>query len=490
MFQDELTRQARAKKRFAVFFVLLGVVIIGGMSVVQSFPRPVWLWVAFALAFVFFEWNSVEVNDKLFASPSVMVMMTAAVAFGPQAAVLGTATMAALAILTPDDVRGRRWFQPAVNFGQLVATVAVSSSVLALLLRLLVETDGTWTVSSGTVGLIALASGLAAIVYGFVNLRLVMFIVGGVYGGKNINAWSHMSQIMVPYVGMGFLGGLLGATYLMVGPASLPLIAVVFYTGYMAFESYARLREAQLSTLAGFIKALEAKDLYTRGHTERVAYFSNMIGQHLGFNGTQLEQLRWAALIHDVGKLAVPREVIRKKSRLTDEEYREMQAHVHHVEDLLSEVEFLRPMVEIAANHHAHFDGNGYHGGDGVAGDTPSLEARILAVADSFDAMTSTRSYRIALSQEYAFAELRRNGGSQFDPEVVEVFIKALEASGERYGSPVEISEDEARRRAERGHGPGSTLDTIDRLRGKVERSRGPDVTRLDYGGQRDGSHG
>ncbi len=316
------------------------------------------------------------------------------------------------------------------------------------------------------VGLIALASGLAAVIESLMNLSLVSFIVRRVYGGS-MNAWSHIPSLLLPVIGSGFLGGLLGATYLLVGPASLPLIAIVFFTGYMAFESYAGLREAQLSTLAGFIKALEAKDLYTRGHTERVAYFSNMIGQHLGFNGTQLERLRWAALIHDVGKLAVPREVIRKKSRLTDNEYEEMQGHVHHVEDLLSEVEFLRPMVKIASNHHAHFDGNGYHGSIDDSGETPSLEARILAVADSFDAMTSTRSYRVALSQEYAFAELRRFAGTQFDPEVVEAFVEVLSASGEQYGSPVEISEDEARRRAEHGFG-----DLSNTGRAKPDQSR------------------
>ncbi|VAW04396.1 hypothetical protein MNBD_ACTINO01-1615 [hydrothermal vent metagenome] len=250
---------------------------------------------------------------------------------------------------------------------------------------------------------------------------------------------------------------------------------MVFFTGYMAFESYAKLREAQLSTLAGFIKALEAKDLYTRGHTERVAYFSNMIGQEMGFNGTQLETLRWAALIHDVGKLAVPREVIRKKARLTPQEYEEMQAHVHHVEDLLNEVEFLRPMVEIASNHHAHFDGNGYHGSSAHDGDVPSLEARILSAADSFDAMTSTRSYRVALTQEYAFAELRRHGGTQFDPDVVEAFVAVLTASGERYGSPVEITEQEARRRAEQGMGHAHSISD-------------PAPGRIDYGP--DAAHG
>jgi len=452
MFTNELARQTKAKARLAAVFVAVGVVVLVALAVVQSFPTPFLLWALFALAFVFIEWNSVEVNDRLFASPSVMVLMTAGVAFGYESAIVGTATMAALALFTPADFRERQWFQPAVNFGQLVISATAAVGVLVLVL-------GTEPITGSTVWRVALASALAAITYGFVNYQLVLFIVRRVYGHREMNPWSHLPSILLPLTGMGFLGGLLGTTYLLVGPASLPLIGIVFFTGYMAFESYARLREAQLSTLAGFIKALEAKDLYTRGHTERVAYFSDMIGSEMGFNGTRLETLRWAALIHDVGKLAVPREVIRKKARLTEEEYEEMQAHVHHVENLLNEVSFLQPMVEIASNHHAHFDGNGYHGSKAADGAIPSLEARILAVADSFDAMTSTRSYRVALTQEYAFEELRRHGGTQFDPDVVEAFVSCLTESGERYGSPVEITEEEARRRAEQGMGPGHSID-------------------------------
>ncbi len=452
MFPNELARQQRAKVRMAVGFPIVGLVTLAVLVYVQEFPRPLWLWAMFAATFVFFEWNTVEVNDKLFASPSVMVIMTAGVIFGPQSAVLGCAAMAALGLLQPEDIRDRHWFQPAVNFGQLIITATVSMAVVA---GVLARTD------SVSIPWIALASGIGAVTYGVVNYQLVAFIVSRVYGHRDANPWSHVAQIMIPFVGMGFLGGLLGATYLLLGTASIPLIAIVFFTGYMAFESYSRLRQAQLSTLAGFIKALEAKDLYTRGHTERVAYFSNMIGEHLGFNGTRLETVRWSALIHDVGKLAVPRDLIRKKTRLTSEEYEEMQGHVHHVEDLLNEVEFLRPMVDIASNHHAHFDGGGYHGSNADEGDAPSLEARILAVADSFDAMTSTRSYRVALTQDYAFKELRKYGGSQFDPEVVEAFISALTATGEQYGSPIEITEQEARRRAEAGMGQEHALDPM-----------------------------
>ncbi len=126
-----------------------------------------------------------------------------------------------------------------------------------------------------------------------------------------------------------------------------------------------------------------------------------------------------------------------------------MQAHVHTVEHLLAEVDFLQPMVLIASSHHANFDGSGYGGSGHVHGDSPGEEACILAVADAFDAMTSTRSYRMALTQEYAFEELRRNAGTQFDPEAVKALIRGLERTGEVYGSLDLADEEEARRLAE-----------------------------------------
>jgi HD-GYP domain-containing protein (c-di-GMP phosphodiesterase class II) len=119
------------------------------------------------------------------------------------------------------------------------------------------------------------------------------------------------------------------------------------------------------------------------------------------------------------------------------------------VEDILAEVEFLRPMVEIASNHHSRYDGSGYGGAEHAHGSRPSQEALILAAADAFDAMTSSRSYRTALSQRYAFEELRRGSGAQFDPAVVEALEGAIARTGLVYGSPDLEDEDEARRRAE-----------------------------------------
>jgi hypothetical protein len=435
-----LDERSRTKLRLATAYAAAGLVTLAGLVWFETFPN-IWEWLPFAAAFVYLEWRSVEVNDRMLISPTMMVALTAAVVFGPGKAALGVASMAALALFTPADFRERRWFQPIANFGQMVVT----TSLAALLLEQFLTTG----ISSRSLPWIALGAALSALVYASVNYSMVGFAVRKVYDRRDIRPWSGLTQLRIPHIAMGFVGGLLGATYHIVGEVTLPLIFVVFAVGSLTFSSYGQLREAHEATIRGFIKALEAKDLYTRGHTERVAYFAQLIGEELGYRGTRLERLRIAALIHDVGKLAVPRDLIRKSGRLTDGEYAEMQRHAHMVEDILAEVEFLRPMVEIASNHHSRYDGSGYGGPGHAHGSRPSQEALILAAADAFDAMTSSRSYRTALSQRYAFEELRRGSGAQFDPAVVEALERAIARTGLVYGSPDLEDEDEARRRAE-----------------------------------------
>ncbi len=435
-----MERRTGLKLKLAGGLATVGVLLIALLSSVQTFP-DLREWLVFAAAFVFFSWLSVEINDHLSVSPSAMVTLTAAVVFGPGSATLGVATMAALGFPSATDFKERRWFQPMANFGQLVITATVSVWVLEAFLPAEVTPNNLWRVALGTA--------VAASVHGLVGFTIVSRVVRTVYQRREVRPWAQMGSNHVSYLGMGFLGGLLGATYLLVGAVTLPLIFTAYFVGHLAFASYGELREAQEATLRGFVKALEAKDLYTRGHTERVAHFAQLIGEELRYGATALQRLRWSALIHDVGKLAVPRELIRKKARLTPQEYEQMQRHVHVVEDILAEVEFLHPMVHIASGHHAHFDGSGYVGAGHTHGQSPTQEMSVLSVADAFDAMTSTRSYRMALSQEYAFEELRRNAGSQFDPAVVEALITALARTGERYGSTALDDEAKARRIAE-----------------------------------------
>ena len=338
MYGTDPRRQLKLRIIFASVLAVLGAICLAVLITNQRFPEPFSLWIAFGFAHIYFEWRAVEVNDRLIASPSIMVLTTAAVAYGPESAALGVAIVAALSPLTPADVRDRRWFQPIANMGQLT----ISATIAVLLLTVLLPDQ---PFDRGDLLGIAVASGIAAVAYGGVNYSIVLVVVRAVFGQRDLRPWSNLPALVLPLLGMGFLGGLLGATFKLVGPHTLPLIFAVFFVGHMTFASYAQLREAQESTLRGFVKALEAKDLYTRGHTERVAYFSELIGREMGIRGTRLARLRWAALIHDVGKLAVPRDLIRKRARLTEDEYAQMQMHTHLVKELLADVEFLQPMV-------------------------------------------------------------------------------------------------------------------------------------------------
>lgn len=441
----ELSVQRRLS--IAVPYFLMGIAVLIGSW--YFFDPPVWRdWLPFAVLFVMLEMFTVEVNDRLFYSSSVMVVMTAGVVSAIQSdsdAIFGMALMAGLAFVTPADFKERRWFQPMANFGQMVVTAAAAGWALD------VGLGNTGSVGRELLLRVAVVSGLAALIYSTVNNILVRRAVKVVYGHENLQPWSQMHVLIGGQVIMGLVGGLIGAAYLIADRPSAVLILMVgvYAIGHMSLYAFSQLRQSHLSAIKGFVKTLEAKDMYTRGHTERVAYFAQLIGEELKFTGTQLETLKWAALIHDLGKLAVPTELIRKRGRLTADEYAEMKAHAHLVEEILAEVDFLQPMVDIASGHHSHYDGSGYGGRGHVEGQTPSLEACIVAVADAFDAMTSARSYRMALSQQYALAELRKNAGGQFHPDVVDAFERALEKTGKRWGAPHVNDEEMARRMAE-----------------------------------------
>ena len=403
-------------------FAVLGTAALAALFVVQDTPGPLWLWATFAVAFVALEFSSVEVNDRLFVSGSIMAAFTAAVAFGREGAVLAVALMAAMAAFHPDDLRQRRWRQPAVNFGQLVLTAVVGITVFLPFLP-----DG--PVKASDLPLLAVGAALAAAVYDWVNFHLVRFIVRRLYPERTLRPWLKMLTNHVALAVLGAFGGVLGAAYVLVGPVILPLILVTFLVGQMGFHSYSQLRTAHEDTIRGFVKAVEALDPYTYGHTERVAGFARVAAERLGFEPERLERLRWAALIHDVGKVAVPSALLHKPDSLTDDEYRRMVRHMRVVEDVLAGVDFLAPMVAIAAAHHALLDGS----------TEVAIEGRILAAADAFDAMTSTRSYRSAVTQRTAFDQLRRRR-EIYGVDVVEALIAAIEISGEVYGSPEDES--------------------------------------------------
>ncbi len=179
--------------------------------------------------------------------------------------------------------------------------------------------------------------------------------------------------------------------------------------------------EESIRALAG---AIEAKDHYTRGHSDRVTHYARLTAEAMGLTGDEVDLVVRAAILHDVGKIGVPEAVLNKPGRLTDEEFAAIQRHPGVGAEIVREIGAMAETLAVIRAHHERFDGRGYP--DRVAGDQIPLAARILAVADTFDAMTSDRPYRPGLPPAVAFEEIARCAGSQFDPAVTRVFLAGV----------------------------------------------------------------
>ncbi len=185
------------------------------------------------------------------------------------------------------------------------------------------------------------------------------------------------------------------------------------------------LRELHLNTVKAFVEAIEAKDPYTRGHSENVARYSLLLGQELGFSIEELEELHVAALLHDIGKIGIREEILFKPSALTDEEYKQIMAHPDISAQIVGSIPKLANIANMIRHHHEHYDGRGYT--EGLIGENIPLGSRILAIADSFDAMTSDRPYRKGCGTEEALNEIKRCAGAQFDPVLAQAFMKVMD---------------------------------------------------------------
>ena len=215
------------------------------------------------------------------------------------------------------------------------------------------------------------------------------------------------------------------------------------------------LGDAYRTTLKALTAALETRDLETHGHSERVVNFSLRLGRELGLDREQMRSLEFGSLLHDIGKIGVPDAILRKPARLTEEEWVRMREHPLHGQKILRGIEFLEGAARVVAQHHERWDGSGYP--LGLRGEEIDLNARIFAVADAFDAITSDRVYRLGRSYEEALAELDTYVGQQFDPQVVAAFRRVPRPEW-----------DEIRQRSLEARGRISTANPVEQPAGHV----------------------
>jgi putative two-component system response regulator len=186
-------------------------------------------------------------------------------------------------------------------------------------------------------------------------------------------------------------------------------------------QAYNTLKKAHLDSVKVLAEAIDAKDPYTRGHSDRVRKMTLALAGHLGFAKDRLENLEYGALLHDIGKIGIKDEILQKDEALTPEEYQCIQEHTLMGVKIVEGVDFFKDKIPIIRHHHEHVDGTGYP--DGLIGEAIPLEARMIAITDAFDAMTSTRPHHEPSPLEDVLQEMEKCKGKQFDPQILEIFL-------------------------------------------------------------------
>ena len=375
---------------------------------------------ALALLHLFSENQLTDLTPELGSSAGVMLCTASMVVFRSDQSALGVFLVGfAGGIYLPQI---REWRKLLFNCS-MFALAAVSSAAVF------------WAITGSgkaSPALLLLAALPTALVYSVVNVLLVSTVVVLATGQRFRDVMLVASREYLVYYPFALLGVFLGLLYLDYELALVPLFLVPILVARQAYSSYLALKRSHEATVRILVGALEAKDPYTAGHAERVAEYAQYIGLELGIPPSRLERLRLAALMHDVGKLVVPNHLLNKPGKLTAEEFATVRKHEDVSVEILTRIDFLAPVAPSATSEASHFSP--------VADDRGQpIEPHIVAVADAYDAMTSTRSYRRALSQDIAFAELRKNSGRQFHPRVVDALIASLRRRGEVHGRGHEL---------------------------------------------------
>jgi putative nucleotidyltransferase with HDIG domain len=377
-------------------------------------------------------------------SAGVVPLFALAILYGP----VGVVIAAPLVVLAAEAFTSSAWYRRLFNMG---AYTLANLSTALLFPLIAVGADGSPNVSWLLAGAISVSANYA------INVGLVDIAVSLDTKRRLWDVWLELDSWLFPYyIVFGLLGLALAAAYLALGVTGImafaapPLMMRVAMHQYVSktektvmelqhknteletanrdiLQMTQELTETYDGTLEALVLALDARDHETKGHSFRVATYAMTIARQLGMKeGTQQWiDMQRGALLHDVGKIGVPDFILHKPGPLTPEEWTDMKRHPRIGHEMLRDISFLSGAAAIVHAHHERFDGKGYP--LGLAGDDIPLGARIFTIADSFDAMTSDRPYRKALTSEAAWQEVLKHSGTQFDPQVVQAFLAVFD---------------------------------------------------------------
>lgn len=422
--------------------IYMGIVIAAGFTCIAfvTVTRPldpdIWTVVFLALLAIVAETQTVSISDDNSVSITIAVTICAMLTSGTTAAVW----VAALSVLgTFTKVKGegyRHIFNIAPEFTLFNACsyalgVFAMSLVYTALGGYVIYPSSALETVMGQINSVAVPIIFSILSAVFVNTFVVAIYIALRQKVNLLRIWvSSLLWSVLSLFFVGLLGVIITAVYLSFGWFLVLVFFAPFVLARYVFSIYKDLRENYLQTVMSLAAAIETKDTYTIGHSRRVEFYSGVIAVELNLRPKRCEVLRYAALLHDIGKIGIDEKILHKPEGLTMEEFKEIRQHPVKGAHILEGVEFLTKSAKIIRLHHERFDGTGYP--DGLSGSELPLEAMILSVADCYDAMTSDRPYRAALTHEEALGELYDGAGTQFDPKVVQAFDRAMQKRGNK----------------------------------------------------------
>ncbi len=301
------------------------------------------------------------------------------------------------------------------------AQLTISISLAWLVYRQLGGTLIT-TVSSGNIVYL----GLSALVYFMANSFLVSIVLSMEKKTSFMDMWLSNFKWLTPnYLAQTPLGFLMAVIYTQISWWAVIFIMFPLLIAYYSYKLYTDKQKEHLSIIQALASAVEARDPYTEKHSKRMAEYAMATARELGFSIYDTQVVHYAAILHDIGKIGVSDYILSKPGSLTNEEREKIQTHSQIGADIVAQIDSFKEASKLVHYHHERYNGRGYP--KGLKGENIPLGAKIIAVVDAYDAMTSRRPYRQAYPKEKAIAELKKNMGTQFDEKVVEAFLRMIE---------------------------------------------------------------
>ncbi|MFQ5794321.1 MAG: HD-GYP domain-containing protein [Candidatus Bipolaricaulia bacterium] len=282
---------------------------------------------------------------------------------------------------------------------------------------------------AGEISLPNILSAVAAgVIYFVVNIFLLSMIFSLTTEKSFVTVWKlNLRNLTANYLALTPLGILLGIIYIQIGIVGVILIAGPLLLARYGFKLYMETQEEHIAVLRSLVNTLEAKDEYTKGHSERVAFYAVRLAQVLDLPPQKIAEIMRAGYLHDIGKIAIDDTILRKPGKLSQHELDLIREHPERGARMVSSLRFLGETVDIIRYHQEKYDGTGYP--ERLKATQIPMGARILRIADTYDAMTSNRPYRPALGDSQALAELQRCAGTDFDPQLVKPFVTMINAN-------------------------------------------------------------